>query len=87
MELSIHSNLMSLKVPEEDTTDLSKLFVKTKELLVLLLPLLQGHDLVKALSVPDTPAQQLLYEERLKRRDRDQRQLVSLNRTLNSDSW
>lgn len=78
---------MSLKVPEEDTTDLSKLFVKTKELLVLLLPLLQGHDLVKALSVPDTPAQQLLYEERLKRRDRDQRQLVSLNRTLNSDSW
>lgn len=74
-------------MPEEDTTDLSKLFVKTKELLVLLLPLLQGEDLVKALSVPDTPAQQFLYEERLRRRDRDQKQLVALNRTFNTDSW
>ncbi|KAK3914566.1 Ras GTPase-activating-like protein IQGAP1 [Frankliniella fusca] len=74
------------QVPEEDTTDLNKLFVKTKELLVLLLPLLQGDDLLKALSVPDTPAQQLLYEERLRRRDRDQKQLVALNRTFNTDS-
>ncbi|XP_034240421.1 ras GTPase-activating-like protein IQGAP1 [Thrips palmi] len=74
------------QVPEEDTTDLSKLFVKTKELLVLLLPLLQGDDLVKALSVPDTPAQQFLHEERLRRRDRDQKQLVALNRTFNTDS-
>lgn len=61
--------------------------MKTKELLVLLLPLLQGDNLLKALSVPETPAQQLLYEERLRRRDRDQRQLVSLNRTFNADSW
>ncbi|KAE8749069.1 hypothetical protein FOCC_FOCC004237 [Frankliniella occidentalis] len=74
------------QVPEEDTTDLNKLFVKTKELMVLLLPLLQGDDVVKALSVPDTPAQQFLYEERLRRRDRDQKQLVSLNRTFNTDS-
>lgn len=74
------------QVPEEDTTDLNKLFVKTKELLVLLLPLLQGEDLVQALSVPDTPAHQLLYEERLRKRDRDQRQLVALNRTFNTDS-
>jgi len=72
---------------EEDTSDLGKLLVKTKELLVVLLPFLQGDDLLQALTVPDTPAQQLLYEERLRKRDRDHMQLVSLNPLCDPQSW
>ncbi|CAG2054463.1 unnamed protein product [Timema podura] len=54
--------------PGEDDTDINKLFIKAKELLVAILPCLHGCNLVEALNSSDTPAQQRLFEELQARR-------------------
>ncbi|GLH16291.1 Ras GTPase-activating-like protein IQGAP2 [Gryllus bimaculatus] len=51
------------EVPEDDDTDIHKLFIKAKEILVFLLPCLKGETLVDALSAPETEQQEELYSE------------------------
>ncbi|XP_031782642.1 ras GTPase-activating-like protein IQGAP1 [Nasonia vitripennis] len=49
------------EVPENDDTNLSRLFIKTKELLVSVLQFLRGETLVEALETYTSPVQEKLY--------------------------
>ena len=48
-------------MPENDDTNLSRLFIKTKELLVSVLQFLKGDSLVEALETLSSPIQEQLY--------------------------
>ena len=50
------------EVPENDDTNLSKLFIKTKELLVSVLRFLKGNTLSEALEETFSPIQEKLYD-------------------------
>ncbi|XP_012270076.1 ras GTPase-activating-like protein IQGAP1 [Orussus abietinus] len=50
------------EVPENDDTNLYKLFIKTKELLVSVLQFLKGDTLVTALEATSSPIQEKLYD-------------------------
>ncbi|XP_015599510.1 ras GTPase-activating-like protein IQGAP1 [Cephus cinctus] len=52
------------EVPENDDTNLKKLFIKTKELLVSILQLLKGETLVDALESSCSPIQERLYSNK-----------------------
>jgi hypothetical protein len=49
------------EVPENDDTNLNRLFIKTKELLVSVLQFLKGDTLVQALETSSSPVQEKLY--------------------------
>ena len=51
------------EVPENDDTNLNKLFIKTKELLVSVLRFLKGNTLIEALEMTSSsPIQEKLYD-------------------------
>ncbi|XP_033210310.1 ras GTPase-activating-like protein IQGAP1 isoform X3 [Belonocnema kinseyi] len=50
------------EVPENEETNLNKLFIKTKELLVSVLRFLKGNNLVEALEATSSPIQEKLYD-------------------------
>nr|CAD7200906.1 unnamed protein product [Timema douglasi] len=68
--------------PGEDDTDINKLFIKAKELLVAILPCLHGCNLVEALNSSDTPAQQRLFEELQARRIQQPKPTQEMNVSL-----
>ncbi|KAJ8736290.1 hypothetical protein PYW08_006946 [Mythimna loreyi] len=56
------------QAPSDDMTDLNKLFIKTKELCVSIIPFLNGEHLLEALCIGTTKAQQEQYSGRIQRR-------------------
>ncbi|OWR44686.1 ras GTPase-activating protein IQGAP1 [Danaus plexippus plexippus] len=56
------------QAPADDMTDLNKLFIKTKELCVAVIPFLNGEHLLEALCIGTTTEQQEQYSEKVKRR-------------------
>ncbi|XP_041975421.1 ras GTPase-activating-like protein IQGAP1 isoform X2 [Aricia agestis] len=56
------------QAPADDMTDLNKLFIKTKELCVAIIPFLNGEHLLEALCIGTTKEQQDQYSEKVKRR-------------------
>ncbi|XP_059051114.1 ras GTPase-activating-like protein IQGAP1 isoform X2 [Achroia grisella] len=56
------------QAPSNDMTDLNKLFVKTKELCVAIVPFLNGDHLLEALCIGTTREQQEQYAEQVQRR-------------------
>nr|CAD7568265.1 unnamed protein product [Timema californicum] len=68
--------------PGEDDTDINKLFIKAKELLVAILPCLHGCNLVEALNSSDTPTQQRLFEELQARRIKQPKPTQEMNVSL-----
>ncbi|XP_046964971.1 ras GTPase-activating-like protein IQGAP1 [Vanessa cardui] len=56
------------QAPADDMTDLNKLFIKTKELCVAIIPFLNGEHLLEALCIGTTREQQEQYSEKVKRR-------------------
>ncbi|XP_072942968.1 ras GTPase-activating-like protein IQGAP1 [Epargyreus clarus] len=56
------------QAPADDMTDLNKLFIKTKELCVAIIPFLNGEHLLEALVIGTTKEQQEQYSEQVQRR-------------------
>ncbi|XP_011560492.3 ras GTPase-activating-like protein IQGAP1 isoform X1 [Plutella xylostella] len=56
------------QAPEDDMTDLNKLFIKTKELCVAVIPFLNGEHLLEALCIGTTSEQQDQYARKVQRR-------------------
>ncbi|CAH2050458.1 unnamed protein product, partial [Iphiclides podalirius] len=56
------------QAPTDDMTDLNKLFIKTKELCVAIIPFLDGEHLLEALCIGTTKEQQELYSEKVQKR-------------------
>ncbi|XP_045778410.1 ras GTPase-activating-like protein IQGAP1 [Maniola jurtina] len=56
------------QAPADDMTDLNKLFIKTKELCVAIIPFLNGEHLLEALCIGTTREQQEQYLEKVRRR-------------------
>ncbi|KPJ07614.1 Ras GTPase-activating-like protein IQGAP1 [Papilio machaon] len=56
------------QAPADDMTDLNKLFIKTKELCVAIIPFLNGEHLLEALCIGTTREQQELYNEKVQKR-------------------
>ncbi|XP_021188821.3 ras GTPase-activating-like protein IQGAP1 [Helicoverpa armigera] len=56
------------QAPADDMTDLNKLFIKTKELCVSIIPFLNGEHLLEALCIGTTKAQQDQYAGRIQKR-------------------
>ncbi|XP_063616676.1 ras GTPase-activating-like protein IQGAP1 [Cydia splendana] len=56
------------QAPADDMTDLNKLFIKTKELCVAVLPFLNGEHLLEAICIGTTQEQQEQYAAKVKRR-------------------
>ncbi|XP_053620170.1 ras GTPase-activating-like protein IQGAP1 [Plodia interpunctella] len=56
------------QAPSDDMTDLNKLFIKTKELCVAIIPFLNGEHLLEALCIGTTKEQQEKYAEKVQRR-------------------
>lgn len=52
------------EVPENDDTSLSRLFIKTKELLVSVFQFLKGETLVEALETSTSPVQEKLFSSK-----------------------
>lgn len=52
------------EVPNSDDSSMSRLFIKTKELLVSVLQFLKGDSLVEALKTSSSPIQEKLYSVR-----------------------
>ncbi|XP_068626808.1 ras GTPase-activating-like protein IQGAP1 [Battus philenor] len=56
------------QAPADDMTDLNKLFIKTKELCVAVIPFLNGEHLLEAVCIGSTKEQQELYNEKVQKR-------------------
>ncbi|CAK1602079.1 unnamed protein product [Parnassius mnemosyne] len=56
------------QAPTDDMTDLNKLFIKTKELCVAIIPFLNGEHLLEAICIGTTKEQQELYSEKVQKR-------------------
>ncbi|XP_045537215.1 ras GTPase-activating-like protein IQGAP1 [Papilio machaon] len=56
------------QAPADDMTDVNKLFIKTKELCVAIIPFLNGEHLLEALCIGTTREQQELYNEKVQKR-------------------
>ncbi|XP_026319538.1 ras GTPase-activating-like protein IQGAP1 [Hyposmocoma kahamanoa] len=56
------------QAPADDMTDLNKLFIKTKELCVAIIPFLNGEHLLEALCIGTTTEQQEQYAKMVQRR-------------------
>ncbi|CAK1540048.1 unnamed protein product [Leptosia nina] len=56
------------QAPADDMTDLNKLFIKTKELCVAIIPFLNGEHLLEAICIGTTKEQQEKYNEKVQRR-------------------
>ncbi|KAL4712639.1 hypothetical protein ACJJTC_007936 [Scirpophaga incertulas] len=56
------------QAPADDTTDLNKLFIKTKELCVAVIPYLNGEHLLEAVCIGTTKEQQEEYTKTVQRR-------------------
>ncbi|KAJ0182491.1 hypothetical protein K1T71_001860 [Dendrolimus kikuchii] len=56
------------QAPTDDMTDLNKLFIKTKELCVAILPFLNGEHLLEALCIGTTKEQQEQYTRKVEKR-------------------
>ncbi|KAG6440461.1 ras GTPase-activating-like protein IQGAP1 [Manduca sexta] len=56
------------QAPSDDMTDLNKLFIKTKELCVAILPFLNGEHLLEALVIGTTKDQQDQYAKKIQQR-------------------
>ncbi|KAM3967909.1 ras GTPase-activating-like protein IQGAP1 [Aphomia sociella] len=56
------------QAPSNDMTDLNKLFIKTKELCVAIIPFLNGEHLLEALCIGTTKVQQEQYAEKVQKR-------------------
>ncbi|XP_045500512.1 ras GTPase-activating-like protein IQGAP1 [Colias croceus] len=56
------------QAPSDDMTDLNKLFIKTKELCVAIIPFLNGEHLLEAICIGTTKEQQEKYSEKVQRR-------------------
>ncbi|CAF4793193.1 unnamed protein product [Pieris macdunnoughi] len=56
------------QTPADDMTDVNKLFIKTKELCVAIIPFLGGEHLLEAICIGTTKEQQEKYNEKVQRR-------------------
>ncbi|KAI5640597.1 GTPase-activator protein for ras-like GTPase domain-containing protein [Phthorimaea operculella] len=56
------------QAPADDLTDINKLFIKTKELCVAIIPFLNGEHLLEALCIGTTKEQQEQYSKKVQRR-------------------
>ncbi|KAL0901487.1 hypothetical protein ABMA27_006732 [Loxostege sticticalis] len=56
------------QAPADDLTDLNKLFIKTKELCVAIIPFLNGEHLLEALCIGTTKEQQEQYAKKVQQR-------------------
>ncbi|XP_068082254.1 ras GTPase-activating-like protein IQGAP1 [Anabrus simplex] len=74
------------EVPEDDVTDINKLFIKAKELLVYILPWLRGNSLLEGLTLPETEEGERSYADMLRSRNMLQDQNKGLNKSCSQEA-